>query len=52
MVPEEDVDFSGTGDTDACEPPCGYWDPDLSPLQVYHSRVHLLTIKPSPRPTN
>jgi hypothetical protein len=31
--PEEDIGFPGLGVTDGCEPPCGYWEPNLGSLE-------------------
>ena len=31
--PEEDARLPGPGVIDECEPPCGFWDSDLGPLE-------------------
>lgn len=33
QLPAEDVGFPETGGTDSCEPPRGYWELNLCPLQ-------------------
>jgi hypothetical protein len=38
---------SGTGVRDGCGPPCGFWEPDLGPLQ---EQQVLLTTEPSSHP--
>jgi hypothetical protein len=48
IVPaEEDVGASGTGITDGCEPPCGYWGSNPDPLQ---EQSVLVTAEPSLQP--
>jgi hypothetical protein len=44
--PEEGVRSPGIGVTDGCEPPCGYWELNLGPLE----QSVLLTTEPSLQP--
>ena len=39
------VRFLGTGVTDGCKPPCGFWEPNLGPLQKLLTRA----VIPTPR---
>lgn len=46
LVPKEariSAKSSGTGLTVGCKLPCGFWKPDLGPLQKYQV---LLTVEP------
>jgi hypothetical protein len=43
----EGVKCPGTGATDSCELPCGYWELNLDPLEEHPV---LLTTKPSLQP--
>jgi len=44
---QSDTELPGTGVTDGCEPPCGFWELNPSPLQ---EQQVLLISKPSLQP--
>jgi len=44
---EEGIRSPGTGDKEGCEPPCGFWELNLGPLQ---EQQVLLTTEPSLQP--
>lgn len=39
--PEEGPRSFGTGVTDGCETPCGFWESNLGPLEKASARYHL-----------
>lgn len=38
---EEGTEFPGTGDTDGCNLPCGYWEPHPGLLKEYQVLLNL-----------